>query len=62
MPILSGDRFVGKVDASADRKQHVLRVDAVHEDVPFSAALAAKVHRELADLAQWLGLELSLPN
>ncbi len=61
MPILSGDRFVGKVDASADRKQHVLRVDAVHEDVPFSTALAAKVRRELADLAQWLGLELCSP-
>jgi uncharacterized protein YcaQ len=61
MPILSGDGFVGKVDATADRKQHVLRVDAIHEDVPFSPTLAAKVRRELADLARWLELELLLP-
>ena len=35
LPILSGDRLVGKLDATADRKAGVLRVDAIHEDEPF---------------------------
>ena len=37
LPILHGDRLVGKLDATADRKAGVLRVDAIHEDVPFDA-------------------------
>ena len=60
MPILSGDRLVGKVDATTDRKQGVLRVDAIHEDEPFSAKLTAEVRRELTDLAQWLDVQLLL--
>ena len=38
LPILYGDRLVGKLDATADRKAGVLRVAAVHRDVPFSKA------------------------
>ena len=38
LPILYGDRLVGKLDATADREAGVLRVDAIHEDVPFSRA------------------------
>jgi uncharacterized protein YcaQ len=56
LPILQGDRLVGKVDAAADRKAGVLRVHAIHEDAPFDrSALEA----ELDDLAAWLGLDLS---
>ena len=58
LPILHGDRLVGKVDATADRKAGMLRVDAVHEDAPFSKTLSAAVHRELRDLAKWLELVL----
>lgn len=58
MPVLHGDRLVGKVDATADRERSVLRVDAVHRDVDFTPATAAGVDRELANLAGWLGLEL----
>ena len=36
MPILHDDRLVGKLDATADREAGVLRVDAVHEDEPFT--------------------------
>ena len=60
LPILHGDRLVGKVDATSDRKAGVFRVDAIHEDVPFSKSLTAAVHRELRDLAHWLQLELIL--
>ncbi|SEL78827.1 DNA glycosylase AlkZ-like family protein [Nonomuraea pusilla] len=58
LPVLHGDRLVGKVDARADRKGGVLVVNAVHRDVPFTADLAAEVEREIADLAGWLGLEI----
>lgn len=58
MPILAGDRLVGKLDAAADRDAGVLRVHAVHRDVPFSARLADDVEREIAELADWLELEL----
>lgn len=59
MPILHGDRLVGKVDATADRAAGVLRVDAIHEDEPFTADLVEAVFRELDSLAAWLGLEIS---
>jgi uncharacterized protein YcaQ len=58
LPILYGDRLVGKLDATADRKSGMLRVNAVHQDVTFSKAMAAAVEQEIADLADWLHLEL----
>ena len=57
LPILHGDRLVGKLDATADRKASVLRVNAIHEDVPFSRAIASAVRKEIDDLAAWLGLD-----
>ena len=56
LPVLHGDRLVGKVDATADRKAGVLRVDAIHEDEPFSRTTTAAVRAELDALAGWLGL------
>jgi uncharacterized protein YcaQ len=60
LPILYGDRLVGKLDAAADRPAGVLRVAAVHEDEPFTPAMTAAVDREVEDLAAWLGLGLGL--
>lgn len=59
MPVLHGDRLVGKVDATADRDAGVLRVAAVHEDEPLDAAVRAAVDAALVALAAWLGLGLS---
>ncbi len=56
LPILHEDRLVGKVDAVADRKAWVLRVNAVHEDVTFTLRMKEAVRAELDDLASWLGL------
>jgi uncharacterized protein len=56
LPVLHGDRLVGKVDAIADRKASVLRVHAIHEDVKFTRAMTKAVQSELDDLASWLGL------
>ncbi len=61
LPVLHGDRLVGKVDATADRRAGVLRVDRVHEDLPFDSAVRQAVCEELADLAAWLQLELGGP-
>ncbi|HEY6740361.1 MAG TPA: crosslink repair DNA glycosylase YcaQ family protein, partial [Actinopolymorphaceae bacterium] len=61
MPILYGDRLVGKLDATADRDQRLLRVDAVHEDVPFTKTMTDAIEREIRDLARWLELDLRLP-
>jgi uncharacterized protein len=58
LPILHGDRLVGKLDATADRKAGRFFVDAVHEDVPFTKAVARAVDTEIAALAEWLGLVL----
>jgi uncharacterized protein YcaQ len=59
LPILHGDRLIGKVDATADRAAGVLRINAVHEDEPFDEDTAAAVAAEIEDLADWLGLDLS---
>ena len=62
LPILYGDRLVGKLDARADRKAGVLAVAAIHRDASFSKAMTAAVAREIEDLARWLDLELVLPD
>jgi uncharacterized protein YcaQ len=61
LPILSGDRLVGKVDAAADRKAGVLRVHAVHDDIGFPKTMAKAVDAQLADLARWLDMDLAVP-
>jgi len=60
LPILYGDRLVGKLDATADRRAGVLRVNAVHQDVAFEETVAAAVDGEIEDLAAWLELGLAV--
>lgn len=57
LPILHGDRLVGKLDAAADRRQGLFRVAAIHEDEPFSPDVTDAVHAEIRELAAWLGLD-----
>lgn len=56
LPVLHGDELVGKVDATADREQGMLHVDAVHRDGLWNDDLAALVEDEIDGLARWLGL------
>ncbi|QNE22323.1 winged helix-turn-helix domain-containing protein [Kribbella qitaiheensis] len=62
LPVLHGDRLVGKVDVIGDKKASVLRVNAIHQDVKFTRAITKAVHAELDDLADWLKLgKVDLP-
>jgi uncharacterized protein YcaQ len=58
LPVLHGDRLVGKLDAAAERAEGVLRVDAVHEDFDWPLETREAVAAEIDDLARWLGLEV----
>jgi uncharacterized protein YcaQ len=58
LPVLHGDRLVGKIDATADRKAGTLVVNAIHEDVAFTRDISAGVRAEIDDLAAWLGLDV----
>ena len=60
LPVLHGERLVGKVDVEADRRADRLRVHAVHRDERWTTALAGAVDAELASLADFLELELEL--
>lgn len=57
LPILYGDRLVGKLDATADHKTGVLRVNAIHQDSPFDPTMTAEIDHEIHDLAHWLHLD-----
>ncbi|MET1071804.1 MAG: crosslink repair DNA glycosylase YcaQ family protein [Umezawaea sp.] len=56
LPVLHGDRLVGKLDVVADRKAGLLRVAALHPDVRFTKRMSADVDAEIAALAAWSGL------
>jgi uncharacterized protein len=58
MPVLRGDRLVGKLDATTDPAAGVLRVNALHWDVPPTRTMADAVRREVRDLAALLEVDL----
>jgi uncharacterized protein YcaQ len=58
-PILLGDRFVGMLDAEVDRSNEVLRVNAVHEFLPFDPEEHEMVRTEIAELGEWLGVSVA---
>ncbi|GAB3610199.1 crosslink repair DNA glycosylase YcaQ family protein [Humibacter ginsengiterrae] len=58
-PILIGDVFMGMLDAEVDREHEVLRVNAVHELIPFEPEEDEMVRAEIADLGEWLGVRVA---
>jgi uncharacterized protein YcaQ len=58
-PILMGDRFVGLLDAEVNRAEAELKVNAVHELLPFDPEEDEMVRAEIDHLAEWLGLGLN---
>jgi uncharacterized protein YcaQ len=58
LPVLHEDRLIGKVDATSEHAEGVLRVDAVYEDGRWTKAMRDAVDAALGDLADRLGLEV----
>ena len=56
LPVLHHDRLVGKLDATVDKKTKQLTVNAIHQDVKFTKAMAKDIDAEIDALAAWLGL------
>jgi hypothetical protein len=47
------------LDAEVDRKNDVLRVNAVHEFLPFEEEEHDMVRAEIAELGEWLGVPVA---
>lgn len=59
LPVLHGDRLVGKVDATADHEAGALLVHAIHQDETFPDDLRSAVELRITELARWLDLDVS---
>jgi uncharacterized protein YcaQ len=57
LPVLHGDRFIGRVDPALDRKRGRLVVHAVHAEPGAPASAGPAVAAALQDLAAWLGAD-----
>lgn len=57
MPILHGDRIVGRLDLHFDRTANVLRIDAVYAEPDAPASAWPAIRKQIDELAVWLGAE-----
>lgn len=55
MPILHGERLIGRIDPLYDRKSRTLRVRAVYAEPDAPTGAAGGVVRAIRELAKWLG-------
>jgi uncharacterized protein YcaQ len=55
LPILRGDRLVGRIDPAFDRRANVLRVHAVHSQPDARPGDWPAARRSIEGLASWLG-------
>jgi uncharacterized protein YcaQ len=62
LPILHGDRLIGRIDPFLDRRAGILRVNAVHAEPGAPTDAWPSVHAAIDDLAAWVGAaEVALP-
>jgi hypothetical protein len=54
LPVLRGDRLVGRIDPAFDRTQNLLRVNAIHMQEETGPADREAVLTAIDDLARWL--------
>lgn len=55
MPILHGDRLIGRIDPTFDRAAGELHVRAVHAEPGAPVSAGPAVARTIGELASWLG-------
>jgi uncharacterized protein YcaQ len=55
LPILRGDRIIGRIEPAFDRKSGVLRVLGVFAEPDAPASAGAGIGRTLRNLAKWVG-------
>jgi len=62
LPILHGDRLIGRIDPVLDRKRRVLTVNAVHAEPAAPKSAWPSVRAAIDELAAWIGAdEVVLP-
>ena len=57
LPVLDGDRFIGRFDAKADRESSTLRVPEIQMEPGTNPKDVRTVEGQLQELADWLGLD-----
>jgi uncharacterized protein len=57
LPILRGDRLVGRIDPFFDRRSNTLRINAIHMQPETDAADREAVDGSIHDLARWLKVD-----
>jgi uncharacterized protein YcaQ len=57
LPILHGDRLIGRIDPVLDRKRRVLTVNAVHAEPKAPAAAWRSIRAAIGELAAWIGAD-----
>jgi len=62
LPVLRGDRLVGRFDPRFDRGTGVLRIGSVHAEERPRAGDAEAVRRAIDELARWLGARDVVPD
>jgi len=55
LPILHGDRIIGRVDPRFDRKTRVLHINAVHAEPGMGVSDGVAAGKAIRELAGWLG-------
>ncbi len=55
LPVLRGDRLIGRFDPKLDRETGVLAIDAVHAEGASRGGDGAAVRKAIDELARWLG-------
>jgi len=62
LPVLRGDRLVGRIDPAFDRKENILRINAIHMQEDESPGDRDAVDKAIDELGRWLGAdEVLLP-
>jgi len=57
LPILRGDRLIGRIDPLYDRRAGVLRVNAVYAEADARPADGLAARRAIEELTAWLGAD-----